>query len=275
MEWLTQPETWIAFITLVVLELVLGVDNVIFISILAGKLPVEDQQRARTTGILLAVITRLLLLFSLSWIIKLEDPFFSVFNISFSGRDLILLAGGVFLIWKATHEIHEKLEGVEGQASARVLASFWNVIFQIMLLDIVFSLDSVITAVGMVDELPIMIAAVVVAAVAMVFVATPLGGYVEKHPTIKMLALSFLLLIGFTLIVEGFHLHIPKGYIYFAMGFSVLVEMLNLRLRRAAEAPVNLRDAYVRATAVPERVPVRNVPARTSNKRKAGKKRKS
>jgi len=275
MEWLTQPESWIAFITLVVLELVLGVDNVIFISILAGKLPAEDQQRARTTGILLAVVTRLLLLFSLSWIIRLEDPFFSVLNLSFSGRDLILLAGGVFLIWKATHEIHEKLEGVEGQASAKVLASFWNVIFQIMLLDIVFSLDSVITAVGMVDELPIMIAAVVVAAVAMVFVATPLGKYVEKHPTIKMLALSFLLLIGFTLIVEGFHLHIPKGYIYFAMGFSVLVEMLNLRLRRATESPVNLRDAYVPAAVVAEIAPVMKVTARTPAKRKTGKKRKS
>ena len=275
MEWLTQPESWIAFITLVVLELVLGVDNVIFISILAGKLPAEDQQRARTTGILLAVVTRLLLLFSLSWIIRLEDPFFSVLNLSFSGRDLILLAGGVFLIWKATHEIHEKLEGVEGRASARVLASFWNVIFQIMLLDIVFSLDSVITAVGMVDELPIMIAAVVVAAVAMVFVATPLGKYVEKHPTIKMLALSFLLLIGFTLIVEGFHLHIPKGYIYFAMGFSVLVEMLNLRLRRATESPVNLRDAYVPAAVVAEIAPVMKVTARTPAKRKTGKKRKS
>ena len=282
MEWLTQPETWIAFITLVVLELVLGVDNVIFISILAGKLPAADQQRARTTGILLAVITRLLLLFSLSWIIKLEDPFFTLFSIPFSGRDLILLAGGVFLIWKATREIHDKLEGVEGHASARVLASFWSVIFQIMLLDIVFSLDSVITAVGMVDELPIMIAAVVIAAVAMVFVATPLGEFVEQHPTIKMLALSFLLLIGFTLIVEGFHLHIPKGYIYFAMGFSVLVEMLNLRLRQTAPMPVSLRDAYARAASVPEVLtvakpaPVRNIAARTAGavRKKSGKKRK-
>jgi len=275
MEWLTQPETWIAFITLVALELVLGVDNVIFISILAGKLPTEDQQRARTTGILLAVITRLLLLLSLSWIIKLEAPLFSVFNLSFSGRDLILLAGGVFLIWKATHEIHEKLEGVEGHASAKVYASFWNVIFQIMLLDIVFSLDSVITAVGMVDELSIMIGAVVLAAVAMVFVAAPLGKFVEEHPTIKMLALSFLLLIGFTLIVEGFQLHIPKGYIYFAMVFSVLVEVLNLQYRKRASRPVNLRDAYVETAAVPVRVPVGKVSARTAVRKKTGKKRKS
>ncbi|HLA08316.1 MAG TPA: TerC family protein [Anaerolineales bacterium] len=274
MEWLTQPETWIAFITLVVLELVLGVDNVIFISILAGKLPAADQQRARTTGILLAVITRLLLLFSLSWIIKLEDPFFTLFSIPFSGRDLILLAGGVFLIWKATREIHDKLEGVEGHASARVLASFWSVIFQIMLLDIVFSLDSVITAVGMVDELPIMIAAVVIAAVAMVFVATPLGEFVEQHPTIKMLALSFLLLIGFTLIVEGFHLHIPKGYIYFAMGFSVLVEMLNLRLRQGVRQPVNLRQAYLKTEPVPTARPAPKLSARIPAGRKTGKKRK-
>ena len=278
MEWLTQPETWIAFITLVVLELVLGVDNVIFISILAGKLPAEQQQRARTTGIALAVVTRLLLLFSLSWIIRLEKPLLSLFNLSFSGRDIILLVGGVFLIWKATHEIHDKLEGVEGYASSRVFASFWNVIVQIMLLDIVFSLDSVITAVGMVDELWIMIAAVIVAALTMIFVATPLGRFVEEHPTIKMLALSFLLLIGFTLIVEGFHLHIPKGYIYFAMGFSVLVEMLNLRLRQRPEMPVDLREAY---TANPTPAPAGMAPslhnvhiAHPSKKRKKAKKRK-
>lgn len=276
MDWLTQPETWIAFVTLVVLELVLGVDNVIFISILAGKLPPEQQQRARTTGIALAVITRILLLLSLSWIISLTQPLFTVLDLEISGRDLVLLAGGVFLIWKATREIHDKLEGEEGQASARVQASFWNVIIQIMLLDIVFSLDSVITAVGMVDELSIMIAAVIIAALTMIFVSTPLGEFVEKHPTIKMLALSFLLLIGFTLIVEGFHLHIPKGYIYFAMGFSVLVEMLNLRLRRVTEAPVNLRDAYTRTAALPEGVRVANMPPKISpntQKRKSGKKR--
>ncbi|MCI0552140.1 MAG: TerC family protein, partial [Anaerolineae bacterium] len=230
-----------------------------------------------STGIALAVITRILLLFSLSWIIGLTQPLFTLFNLEISGRDLVLLAGGVFLIWKATREIHDKLEGEEGHASARVRGAFWNVIIQIMLLDIVFSLDSVITAVGMVDELAIMIAAVIIAALTMIFVATPLGEFVEKHPTVKMLALSFLLLIGFTLIVEGFHLHIPKGYIYFAMGFSVLVEMLNLRLRRVTEAPVNLRDAYTRGAeaASPQMVSVANMPAKITPKRKSGKKRRS
>ncbi|HUG34102.1 MAG TPA: TerC family protein [Anaerolineales bacterium] len=276
MEWITQPEAWIAFITLLVLELVLGVDNVIFISILAGKLPVQDQQRARTTGIAMAVITRLLLLFSISWIIRLETPLFSVAGFDFSGRDLILLAGGVFLIWKATREIHDKLEGVEGHASAKVHASFGSVIVQIMLLDIVFSLDSVITAVGMVDELPIMIAAVIIAALTMIFVATPLSKFVEGHPTIKILALSFLLLIGFTLIVEGFQFHIPKGYIYFAMGFSVLVEVLNLRLRQRAAEPVALRKRYTREL-VPAPVAVRTdvrPSGRKPVKRKQVKKRK-
>ena len=251
MEWITQPEAWIAFITLVVLELVLGVDNVIFISILAGKLPESQRNNARMTGIALAVFTRILLLLSLSWIISLEDALFTlpVFDVGISGRDLILLAGGLFLLWKSVHEIHDKLEGVEGHASAKVTATFWSVIIQIMLLDIVFSLDSVITAVGMVDELPIMISAVIIAAGVMIFSAGPISEFVEKHPTIKMLALSFLLLIGFTLIVEGLHQHIPKGYIYFAMGFSVLVEMLNLRLRTKAEKPVNLRDAYVKEKA--------------------------
>ena len=276
MEWITQPETWIAFITLVVLELVLGVDNVIFISILAGKLPAEQQQRARTTGIALAVITRILLLFSLSWIIGLTEPLFNVFSLEISGRDLVLLAGGVFLIWKATREIHDKLEGEEGHASARVRSAFWSVIAQILLLDIVFSLDSVITAVGMVDELVIMIAAVLISALTMIFIAGPLSHFVEQHPTVKMLALSFLLLIGFTLIVEGFHVHIPKGYIYFAMGFSVLVEMLNLRLRRVSEAPVALRGAYTRETksASPQMVPVAAAAAKIPPKKKSGKKRK-
>jgi len=275
MDWITQPEIWIAFLTLVALELVLGVDNVIFISILAGKLPPNEQQRARTTGISLAVVTRLLLLISLRWIIGLEETLFSIGDFGVTGRDLILLGGGLFLIAKSTHEIHQKLEGVEGESSARVRASFWNVIIQIMLLDIVFSLDSVITAVGMVDELWIMIAAVIIAAIVMIFTSTPLGNFVERHPTIKMLALSFLLMIGFTLIVEGFHQHIPKGYIYFAMGFSVLVEILNLRLRRAAETPVNLRDAYIKAAeaGVPI-MTVAKVPAKISPKKKPGKKRK-
>ncbi len=258
MEWISQPETWIAFITLVALELVLGVDNVIFISILAGKLPMEQRARARTTGIALAVVTRILLLLSLSWIISLEEPFFTLplINIGISGRDLILLAGGLFLLWKSTHEIHEKLEGVAGHASAKVTGAFWNVIIQIMLLDIVFSLDSVITAVGMVDEIGIMVIAVIAAAGVMIFAAGPLSQFVEDHPTIKMLALSFLLLIGFTLIVEGLHQHIPKGYIYFAMGFSVFVEMLNLRLRARTTVPVNLRDAYVAAVPAGGAIPL-------------------
>lgn len=247
--WISSPETWIAFVTLIALELVLGVDNVIFISILAGKLPVQDQQRARTTGILLAVITRILLLASLSWIISLEEALFSIpwiggEDIGISGRDLILIVGGLFLLWKSTHEIHDKLEGKEGRASAKVAATFASVIIQIMLLDIVFSLDSVITAVGMVDHIEIMVGAVIIAAFVMVFIAGPLGEFVEKHPTIKILALSFLLLIGFTLIVEGLHQHIPKGYVYFAMGFSVMVEMINIRVRDRHVRPVNLREPY-------------------------------
>ncbi len=247
--WVFGVEGWIALLTLVALELVLGVDNVIFISILSGKLPRQDQARARTTGIMLAVVTRILLLLSLSWIISLEEPllhipWFGGEEIGVSGRDLILLAGGIFLLWKSTHEIHEKLEGKEGAASAKVAATFMSVIIQIMLLDIVFSLDSVITAVGMVDHITVMIIAVIIAAGVMIFVAGPIGNFVERHPTIKILALSFLLLIGFTLVVEGLHQHIPKGYVYFAMGFSVFVEMLNLRVRDSHVKPVNLRDPY-------------------------------
>lgn len=271
--WISQPESWIAFLTLVSLELVLGVDNVIFISILAGKLPSQDQQRARSTGIALAVITRILLLLSLSWIISLDEPLFFIpwfggNSIGFSGRDLILIVGGLFLIWKSTSEIHDKLEGTEGQASAKVVASFWNVIFQIMLLDVVFSLDSVITAVGMVDELPIMIFAVIIAALVMVFTAGPISKFVEEHPTIKILALSFLLLIGFTLIVQGLGQHIPKGYVYFAMGFSVFVEMLNLRVRQKAAQPVQLRAAYVEEHGKPQSVPVKSPVKKSKSKKK-------
>src|SRR5215211_2356612 len=273
MDWITQPETWIAFLTLVALELVLGVDNVIFISILAGKLPQNQQQRARTAGIMLAVITRVLLLLSLSWIIGLTEPFFEIAGFDISGRDLVLLAGGLFLLWKSVHEIHQKLEGEEGQASAKVGAVFWGVIVQIMLLDIVFSLDSVITAVGMVDHIEIMIAAVVISAAVMVFTATPLANFVERHPTVKMLALSFLLLIGFTLIVEGLHQHIPKGYIYFAMGFSVLVEMLNLRIR-GKTTPVTLHEPYKKAVAAGVAAAVANVPSKVPQKKKSNKKRK-
>ena len=272
MEWITQPETWIAFLTLVALELVLGVDNVIFISILASKLPQNQQQSARRTGIMLAVLTRILLLLSISWIIGLTEPLFAVFGFEISGRDLVLIAGGLFLLWKSVHEIHQKLEGEEGHGTARVAAAFWSVIFQIMLLDIVFSLDSVITAVGMVDQIEIMIAAVIIAAVVMVFSATPLGNFVERHPTVKMLALSFLLLIGFTLIVEGLHQHIPKGYIYFAMGFSVLVEMLNLRIRGKGQ-PVSLHEPYREAVAGGVAAAVANVPVKAQAKKKSGKKR--
>jgi len=274
MDWITQPETWIAFLTLVALELVLGVDNVIFISILAGKLPQEQQGRARRTGIMMAVVTRILLLISLRWIIGLEEPLFKVFSLGVSGRDLILFAGGLFLIAKSTHEIHQKLEGMEGETSAKIQGAFWSVITQIMLLDIVFSLDSVITAVGMVDQLAIMIAAVVIAAVVMVFTSTPLANFVERHPTVKMLALSFLLLIGFTLIVEGFHQHISKGYIYFAMGFSVFVEMLNLRLRRGSVRPVNLRDPYKDAKIITEGASVPHMSVKAPIKKKPNKKRK-
>jgi predicted tellurium resistance membrane protein TerC len=249
MDWITQPETWIAFLTLVALELVLGVDNVIFISILAGKLPQEQQARARTTGILLAVITRILLLLSLRWIVGLTDALFSIYGFDVSGRDLVLFAGGLFLLWKSVHEIHQKLEGEEGQSSTKVRPVFWAVIAQIMVLDIVFSLDSVITAVGMVDQIAIMVAAVIISAIVMVFTSGPLSNFVEHHPTIKMLALSFLLLIGFTLIVEALHQHIPKGYVYFAMGFSVFVEMLNLRLRSTTEKPVTLHEPYTKAVA--------------------------
>lgn len=271
--WISQPETWIAFLTLVALELVLGVDNVIFISILASKLPQHQQQSARRTGIMLAVVTRILLLLSISWIIGLTEPLFEVIGFEISGRDLVLIAGGLFLLWKSVHEIHQKLEGEEGHASTKVAAAFWSVIFQIMLLDIVFSLDSVITAVGMVDHIEIMIAAVVISAAVMVFTATPLANFVERHPTVKMLALSFLLLIGFTLIVEGLHQHIPKGYIYFAMGFSVLVEMLNLRIRGKGQ-PVTLHEPYREAVAGGVAATVANVPVKAQEKKKTGKKRK-
>lgn len=243
MDWITDPSAWIALATLVSLELVLGVDNVIFISILASKLPVEQQSKARRTGLALAVLSRIVLLFSLSWIIGLTEPLFGVFGFEVSGRDIILLLGGLFLMGKATYEIHEKLEGVEGHSSDHVKASFTSVIIQVLLLDVVFSLDSVITAVGMVDEIAIMVIAVLFAAVVMIISADTIGNFVERHPTIKMLALSFLLLIGFTLIVEGLHQHIPKGYIYFAMGFSVFVEALNLRLRKPRD-PVKLHQPY-------------------------------
>jgi predicted tellurium resistance membrane protein TerC len=240
---LADPQSWIAFVTLLALEIVLGIDNIIFISILAGKLPAEQQRRARLVGLGLAMVTRILLLLSLSWIIRLTAPLFVVLTNEISGRDLILFTGGLFLLAKSTHEIHQKLEGETGHASAAVRPAFVSVLVQIMLLDIVFSLDSVITAVGMVDEVAIMIAAVVCAVGFMMVFAGSIGAFVERHPTIKMLALSFLILIGVTLIAESFHHHISKGYIYFAMAFSVFVEMLNLRIR-ARETPVKLHEPY-------------------------------
>ncbi len=243
-----DPQIWIAFVTLTALELVLGIDNIVFISILAGKLPPDQQKKARLVGLGLAMFIRIALLFSLSWIIRLTAPLFVVLGQEISGRDLILIAGGLFLLAKSTHEIHGKLEGDEGHASARVAPSFTAVIIQILLLDAVFSLDSVITAVGMVDEIWIMVAAVVVAIIFMMAFAGAISRFVDRHPTVKMLALSFLLLIGMTLVAEGFDQHIPKGYIYFAMAFSVFVEMLNLRLRKPQTAPVRLHDAYARET---------------------------
>ena len=244
MEWLSDPQAWIALATLTALEIVLGVDNIVFISILAGKLPKEQQGKARQLGLALAMLTRIGLLFSLSWIIKLVEPLFTVFGHEISGRDLILLLGGLFLIGKATHEIHQKLEGEEGHVSARVHPSFGSVIVQILLLDVVFSLDSVITAVGMAKDIGVMVTAVVIAVAFMMFFAAPLSRFVDRHPTVKMLALSFLLLIGVNLIAEGFGQHIPKGYIYFAMGFSVFVEALNLRMKKVSKAPVHLHEAY-------------------------------
>jgi len=239
-----DAEVLVALVTLVVLELVLGVDNVIFISILAGKLPKEQQARARMTGIALAVVTRLLLLLSLSFIANLTAPLVSLLGFELTGRDLVLLAGGLFLLVKSVQEIHQKLEGEEGHTSNRVAASFTAVIIQIMLLDVVFSLDSVITAVGMVDELWIMVVAVIAAAAIMIFASGPISTFVDGHPTVKMLALSFLLLIGFTLVAEAGHVEIPKGYIYFAMGFSVFVELLNLRLLKS-EHPIKLHEEIV------------------------------
>jgi predicted tellurium resistance membrane protein TerC len=243
MDWLSDPQAWVALLTLTVLEIVLGIDNVIFISILAAKLPQKDQKRARNIGLGGAMVMRILLLLSLAWIIKLTAPLFTVFGAEISGRDLILLAGGLFLMGKATHEVHDRLEGEEGTTVKKVTPSLTSVITQIMLLDIVFSLDSVITAVGMAKHLAVMITAVVISVAIMLVAAGSIAGFVERHPTVKMLALSFLLLIGMALVAEGLDFHIPKGYIYFAMGFSVFVEVLNIQFRRKAK-PVKLHDPY-------------------------------
>ena len=243
MEWLSNPEAWIALLTLTILEVVLGLDNVIFISILAGKLPAHQQKKARSIGLAMAMIMRVLLLLSLAWIVKLTSPLFTIIGQEISGRDLILLGGGLFLLAKATHEIHDKLEGEEGDAVKRIVPSLAGVILQISLLDIVFSLDSVITAVGMAKDLGVMITAVIISVLIMLLSAGTIGAFVKRHPTVKMLALSFLLLIGMSLIAEGLDFHIPKGYVYFAMAFSVFVEVLNIALRRKAK-PVKLHDSY-------------------------------
>lgn len=240
MEWITNPEAWIALATLTVLEIVLGIDNIVFISILSGRLPKNRQQRARVLGLAIAMLTRVGLLFSISWLSNLTTDLFEVFGRAITGRDLVFLAGGLFLLYKATVEIHERLEGASHEESkARPTATFAAVITQIVLLDIVFSLDSVITAVGMANELAVMITAVVIAVGIMMFAAGPVSEFVERHPTVKMLALAFLLLIGMTLVADGLGQHIPKGYIYFAMGFSIMVEFLNLRAKAVRE-PVQL-----------------------------------
>ena len=247
MSWITDPQAWIAFATLLALEVVLGVDNVIFISILASKLPKAQQAKARFVGLGLAMFMRIILLLSISWVIGLTAPLFTVLSQEISGRDIILIAGGLFLIAKSTHEIHQKLEGEEGHSSARVAPTFASVIIQILLLDAVFSLDSVITAVGLVQQVGIMVSAIVIAVFFMMAFAGPVSSFVERHPTVKMLALSFLLLIGVTLIVEGFDGHVPKGYVYFAMAFSMFVELLNMRARKPKVEPVKLHQPYVGA----------------------------
>lgn len=241
MEWLSDPNAWVALLTLTILEIVLGIDNIIFISILSGKLPVEQRKKARQLGLAAALITRILLLLSLGWVMKLTNPLFSVGNFEATGKALILLGGGLFLIWKSVHEIHHKLEGAEEVKKGNVaVATFQSVIIQIMILDIVFSLDSVITAVGMAKHVEVMIAAVIIAVGVMMVFANSIGDFVEKHPTIKMLALSFLILIGVNLVAESFHVEIPKGYTYFAMAFATIVELLNIKVGRGK--PVKLKQ---------------------------------
>jgi predicted tellurium resistance membrane protein TerC len=244
MEWLADPQIWIALGTLTALEIELGIDNIIFISILSGKLPANQQGKARQLGLSIALFMRIALLLSLSWVIGLTEPLFALGEHEISGRDLILIGGGLFLLAKSTHEIHQKLEGEKGAATDRVIPTFGAVIVQIVLLDAVFSLDSVITAVGMANSLGVMIAAVVLAMGVMLAFAGSISGFVDRHPTVKMLALSFLLLIGTTLVAEGLGQHIPKGYIYFAMAFSIFVEMLNSRLRPPSGPPVKLHEPY-------------------------------
>jgi predicted tellurium resistance membrane protein TerC len=235
MDWLTSPEAWIALLTLTALEIVLGIDNIIFISILVGRLPARRRSKARVLGLALAMLSRIALLLSIVWVMKLTQPLFAVFSRQFSGRDMILIIGGLFLLWKSTVEIHDNLEGAHGERTRKAAASFSGVLVQIAVLDIVFSLDSVITAVGLAEEVVVMVIAVIMAVIVMMFSSGAIADFVDRHPTVKMLALSFLVMIGVTLIAEGFGLHIPKGYIYFAMAFSVSVEMLNIKMRRRAE----------------------------------------
>lgn len=236
MEIFSHPETYISLLTLTFLEIVLGIDNIIFISILTGKLPDENREKARITGLSIALIFRIILLLGISWIAGLVKPIITVFGFSFSGRDLILLGGGIFLLIKSTLEIHDKLEGTESEGDRKVTPKFWNIIVQIILIDLVFSLDSVITAVGLVKEISIMIIAIIISMVIMILFAGKVSDFIHKHPTIKMLALSFLLMIGLLLVVEAFHVEVPKGYVYFAMAFSFLVEMLNIRMRKKSSA---------------------------------------
>ncbi|MDE2599618.1 MAG: TerC family protein [Rhodocyclaceae bacterium] len=254
MELLARPDIWIAFLTLTVLELVLGIDNIIFISILCDKLPRATREKARRIGLLMAMVMRIALLFLLSWIVGLTAPFFTVLGQEISGRDLILIAGGLFLLWKSTTEIHHLLEGEEGEKSDAVEATFAGVILQIAIIDIVFSLDSIITAVGMVKEIAVMIAAVIASVSLMMLFAKQIGDFVSSHPSIKMLALSFLVVVGVVLIVDGFDHHVPKGYIYFAMAFSVCVELLNIRARkkRGTRNPIRLHEPYVRRGPTPD-----------------------
>jgi len=242
-DWLTSPEAWIALGTLTALEIVLGIDNIIFISILVGRLPEKQRDFARRAGLALAMITRLALLFSIVWVVGLTQPWFAVLGQEISGRDVILIGGGLFLLAKATHEIHNNLEGLEGNRQVALVSSLGAVLLQIAVLDIVFSLDSVITAVGLAQHVSIMAVAIILAVGVMLFAAQPIGIFVDDHPTIKILALSFLILVGVTLMVEGFDIHVPKGYIYFAMAFSVSVEMLNIKMRKKQSEPVKLHKS--------------------------------
>lgn len=241
-----DPQVWVAFLTLTALELVLGIDNVIFIAILVDRLPALQRDLARRIGLFLAMFTRIALLLVLSWLVGLTEPLFRLFQLEISGRDLILISGGLFLLWKSTKEIHQLLEGEEGGASKQISVSFSTIIVQIMIIDLVFSLDSIITAVGMVDQVAVMIAAVMASVALMMVFAGALGRFVSEHPTIKMLALAFLLVIGVVLVADGFDHHVPRGYVYFAMAFSVFVEMLNLRMRKRAARPVALHERYTR-----------------------------